>query len=63
MPGPCSVPNGDPRLVRNDLVCSIHGEKMSRCEWDKACSKITLREFLSRRRALVTGKTRTQRGK
>ena len=63
MPGPLSVPNGDSRILRNDLVCATHGEQNARCQWDKGCAKITLREFLFRRNRLVTGKTRETRRK
>lgn len=56
MPGPCSVPNGDPRLVKNPMVCASHGEKRADCG-DK-CVEITLREYLLRQNRLFTGKTK-----
>ena len=63
MSGPLSVPNGDARLLRNDLVCATHGERTARCQWHKGCAKITLREYLFSRNRLVTGKTREMRRK
>lgn len=60
MPGPNSAPNGDSRLVAGsanaEILCDVHTEK---CDMlTKNCKVVTLREYLARRKRLITGKTR-----
>lgn len=58
MPGPNSAPNGERRLVSNEMVCNRHGEKDSQCS--EKCSYVRYREFLAHRGRLRTGKTPTR---
>lgn len=67
MPGPCSVPNGDTRVVRGhideEFACEKHGQKeLDRCEnrrFDKnPCVVVPLRQYLAERNRLRTGKTK-----
>ena len=63
MPGPNSVPTGDTRLmmghVNTEYVCFTHKDKhLDVCESKKGCEIVSLREYLSARGALRTGKTK-----
>lgn len=56
MPGPNSAPNGDKRLVSDEMACRNHGDKTNYCT--EKCQYIRYREFLATRGQLLTGKTR-----
>lgn len=63
MPGPCSTPNGDTRIIRGHVneafVCNKHGEKeLDKCYINVNCTIVPLRDYLASRGRLVTGKTR-----
>lgn len=61
MPGPNSAPNGDRRLVSNEMVCSTHGDDDRKC--NDRCSYVRWRDFLATRNRMVSGKTAARRRK
>lgn len=61
MAGPNSAPNGNVRLVSDEVVCSQHGDSDKYCT--EKCAYIRYREWLSRRNRLTTGKTSLRRGR
>lgn len=60
MVGPLSTPNGDVRIIRGhiheEFVCMVHMDKCNR-QYDN-CHEVPLREYLTSRNKLVTGKTK-----
>lgn len=61
MAGPNSAPNGNARLVSDEVVCSAHGENDKKCT--EKCTYIRYREWLARMNRLVTGKTPARQGR
>lgn len=59
MPGPNSSPNGDTRIVRGHWNEEFRCDKHRECsQAQKDCNIIPLREWLSKRNMLRTGKTK-----